>query len=189
MLAAEEGIPRMTKFGTSALIGAGLIAVGFSAPAHASTMQTYDITLTQKSGTLITGSPLADFTVTSAPFTITVPTSGFLQDTPTVSFTIAGKTYTSVLDVQFNGPTVTSIFNFSATVGEDTLSSIGLTSFQLSSSNNPCCDIPTTIGGTVAFALAPAATPLPATLPLFAGGLGFVGYLTRRKKRAQAVAA
>jgi hypothetical protein len=34
-----------------------------------------------------------------------------------------------------------------------------------------------------------AATPLPATLPLFAGGLGFVGYLTRRKKRAQAVTA
>jgi hypothetical protein len=32
-------------------------------------------------------------------------------------------------------------------------------------------------------------TPLPATLPLFAGGLGFVGYLTRRKKRAQALAA
>jgi len=25
-------------------------------------------------------------------------------------------------------------------------------------------------------------TPLPATLPLFAGGLGFVGYLTRRKR-------
>jgi hypothetical protein len=34
-----------------------------------------------------------------------------------------------------------------------------------------------------------AATPLPATLPLFAGGLAFVGYLTRRKKRAQAVTA
>ena len=33
------------------------------------------------------------------------------------------------------------------------------------------------------------ATPLPATLPLFASGLGFVGYLTRRKKRAQALAA
>jgi hypothetical protein len=29
-----------------------------------------------------------------------------------------------------------------------------------------------------------SATPLPATLPLFAGGLGFVGYLTRRKKNA-----
>jgi Protein of unknown function (DUF642) len=34
-----------------------------------------------------------------------------------------------------------------------------------------------------------ATTPLPATLPLFAGGLSFVGYLTRRKKRAQAIAA
>jgi len=29
-----------------------------------------------------------------------------------------------------------------------------------------------------------SATPLPATLPLFAGGLGFVGYLTRRRKRS-----
>jgi hypothetical protein len=28
-----------------------------------------------------------------------------------------------------------------------------------------------------------SATPLPATLPLFAGGLGFLGYLARRKKR------
>jgi hypothetical protein len=27
-------------------------------------------------------------------------------------------------------------------------------------------------------------TPLPATLPLFAGGLGFVGYLTRRRKQS-----
>ena len=26
-------------------------------------------------------------------------------------------------------------------------------------------------------------TPLPATLPLFAGGLGFVGYLAKRRKK------
>ena len=26
-------------------------------------------------------------------------------------------------------------------------------------------------------------TPLPATLPLFAGGLGFVGYLANRRKK------
>ena len=32
-------------------------------------------------------------------------------------------------------------------------------------------------------------TPLPATLPLFAGGLGFVGYLTRRRKKAALAAA
>jgi hypothetical protein len=28
-----------------------------------------------------------------------------------------------------------------------------------------------------------SATPLPATLPLFAGGLGFVGYLAKRRKK------
>ena len=37
--------------------------------------------------------------------------------------------------------------------------------------------------------LAPTTTPLPAAFPLFAGGLGFVGYLTRRKRRAQILAA
>jgi len=33
-----------------------------------------------------------------------------------------------------------------------------------------------------------SSTPLPATLPLFAGGLGFVGYLTGRKKRKASAA-
>jgi hypothetical protein len=44
-------------------------------------------------------------------------------------------------------------------------------------------------GLTLTYTYGPAvsATPLPATLPLFAGGLGFVGYLTRRRKRAQAL--
>jgi hypothetical protein len=33
-----------------------------------------------------------------------------------------------------------------------------------------------------------ASTPLPGTLPLFAGGLGFVGYLTRRRKQGAKLA-
>jgi hypothetical protein len=33
-----------------------------------------------------------------------------------------------------------------------------------------------------------SATPLPAALPLFAGGLGMVGFLARRKKRKSAIA-
>ena len=40
MFAAEEGISGMTRFGASALIVAGLIAVGFSAPAEASVVYT-----------------------------------------------------------------------------------------------------------------------------------------------------
>jgi hypothetical protein len=41
------------------------------------------------------------------------------------------------------------------------------------------------------FDIGEAATPLPATLPLFAGGLGFVGYLAKRRKQnaKQALAA
>jgi hypothetical protein len=39
--------------------------------------------------------------------------------------------------------------------------------------------------GQAAFEYGIAATPLPAALPLFAGGLGFLGYLTRRRKKHQ----
>ena len=43
-------------------------------------------------------------------------------------------------------------------------------------------------GGTISSTLAPSATPLPGALPLFAGGLGFVGFLLRRRKRTDAAA-
>ena len=43
---------------------------------------------------------------------------------------------------------------------------------------------------TIGQAVVVSATPLPATLPLFAGGLGLVGFLTKRRKSAkQALAA
>jgi hypothetical protein len=34
----------------------------------------------------------------------------------------------------------------------------------------------------------PPTTPLPTALPLFAGGLGFVGYLAKRRKKSTALA-
>jgi hypothetical protein len=179
----------MWKFRAATLLCVGTMAAGFVLPAHASTV-TYDITLTQTNGTLITGSPPADFTVTSTPFTVTVPASNFLQDSiPSISFTIGAKTYTSGATIQFNGPTVTNFFGFNATVGEDTLQVNSLTSFQLFSTNSPTVDIPSTDGGTVTLNQVPT-TPLPATLPLLAGGLGGIGLLGwRRRRKAPAVAA
>ena len=51
----------MSKLCFGAALCAGLIAAGFSAPAHATTMLTYDITLTQTYGTVITGSDFTAF--------------------------------------------------------------------------------------------------------------------------------
>lgn len=172
----------MSKLYFGAALCAGLVAAGFSAPAHATTMLTYDITLTQTYGTRITGS---DFTVTSTSFSVAAPTTGYQSEsTGSFSFTIDGKTYTSSATIQFLalGPALNGLYGFSDKEGEDTLSIGGLTSFQLSSTNSPVDDIPSTIGGTLAVNEV-TTTPLPATLPLFAGGLGFVGYLTRRRKQ------
>ena len=171
---------------------AAAAAAAVVSPAHASTL-TYDITLTQTYGTLITGSPLADFTVTSTSFSVPSPTTGYQSEsTGSFSFTIDGKTYTSSATIQFLGlgPALNGLYGFSNSEGEDTLAIGSLTSFQLYSTNSPVDDIPSTIGGTVAVNEL-TATPLPATLPLFACGLGFVGYLAKRRKQSarQALAA
>lgn len=169
----------MFKFGAGTLLFAGMVAAGCSVPAEASLL-TYDITLTQTSGTLITGSPLADFTATTS-FTVQAPTSDYQQETTSdFTFTIAGKMYTSDLTLQFHPLSplgISSYYGFSGSSGGDTLSIGGGNSFNLYGTG-----ISSTDGGTVAFALV-SPTPLPATLPLFVGGLGFIGYLTRRKKR------
>jgi hypothetical protein len=102
------------------------------------------------------------------------------------SITIAGKTYTSGASIQFIGtganPGINTFSGFSASSGGDTLSMGGGGSFNLFGTG-----IPSTDGGTVSIAL--ATTPLPAAFPLFAGGLGRVGFLARRKKRKALAAA
>jgi hypothetical protein len=172
----------MSKFGVSALFCAGLIAIGFSESARASTL-TYDITLTQTSGTLITGS---DFTVTST-FMVAAPTTDFESETISpFSIVINGKTYTSGASIQFIGtganPGINTFSGFSASSGGDSLSMGGGGSFNLSGTGISSSDV-----GTVTIAL--ATTPLPAAFPLFAGGLGVVGFLARRKKQKALAAA
>lgn len=50
-------------------------------------------------------------------------------------------------------------------------------------SSGQCRSIGPVDEGSANLSLGVAATPLPAALPLFAGGLGFVGYLTKRRKQ------
>jgi hypothetical protein len=167
-----------------ALIVAAAATGAVALPAHASTL-TYDITLTQTYGTLITTS---DFTVTGS-FTVPAPTSNYQSENiSNLSFAIGGKNYISDATIQFqgSGPTINAIYGYSDTVSGDTLSSISLTSFQLYGTG-----ISSTIGGTVNIALAPltppssaSTTPLPGTLPLFAGALGAItAFMKWRRKR------
>jgi hypothetical protein len=92
-------------------------------------------------------------------------TGGACGTEVTVTFTgsslAAGFTTTGGQNI-YAGADVTCVFSGSSTCSHDP-------GFQTGA-----------VGATLA-----AATPLPATLPLFAGGLGFVGYLTRRKRSSK----
>ena len=103
-----------------------------------------------------------------------------------------GTTLTSNAALNADGDQHVWSFNYTkGTLGFSTINSGTALAFEdLLSSQSSDFDYNDLQAVVTGVALDPPATPLPATLPLFAGGLGFVGYLTRRKKRnAQALAA
>jgi hypothetical protein len=182
----------MFKSMSAALVAAGAALFVFQAgPASAAT---YNLILTDSSNTTYSG--------TGTLIVVGTPAADGMQDQYCLNNSCGHGTLTS-LTFSVDG------FNFSsadsgasgvsATFTNGILTALGLSetdnnndqlhapqsgglTYSFNSFNNP--SIFTT--GVITFSV--AATPLPATLPLFAGGLGFVGYLTRRKKRAQAVA-
>ena len=82
----------------------------------------------------------------------------------------------------FNGATeiYTQTLNLTDTYQLFSLNFDGITSWTLTDQTNiTLMDDITLNGGT--------ATPLPAAFPLFAGGLGVIGLLARRRKRKNAV--
>jgi len=99
------------------------------------------------------------------PGTATLPTLGSSYETPgnvlNTSGTGAGLVQFEIQNALFSQGITVTYSNFSNNLGNGG-------------------------GGDFDFLVMPVATPIGATLPLFAGGLGFVGYLTRRKKRALA---
>jgi hypothetical protein len=173
----------VNKFSSTALLLAGLAFGGLTGPASASVV--YNLTLTATSDTDGTTLSLYNgtgtITLSSAPSTTTISNYASAP----VTFLIDGESFSGMAtSVQFLDG------NFwNASFSEQ----IGTSPFRF--------DLQTTSGyifyyanelqdasGTITSSLA-ATTPLPATLPLFAGGLGFVGYLTRRRKKAALAAA
>jgi hypothetical protein len=159
------------RFRISGIIVAAALAVGgFSATANASTV-TYDIVLTQTAGTLLLTQ--TDFTA-SASFSLPANFSG-TETIDGVGFTIGTQIFTSNLTVQATNGVINNVFAFSGTANGDTLV-VGVNSFNLFGAHIPSTDV-----GSVS--ITPAATPLPAALPLFATGLGALGLLGWRRKR------
>lgn len=189
---------------TALLLGSVLpIAMGM-APARAATL-TFDWTLTSPASPAQGGVP------SSGSGTITV-TTGLGSDTVTaITGTLGGETITGLAPIgtlfnndnllfpigtTFKGPPVvsgtTSYVSASDLDTKGVAVTTALGTFDIFGAYVPnATDVtpgnnydefgPTGFGvGT--FAL--TATPLPATLPLFAGGLGFVGYLARRRNRS-----
>jgi hypothetical protein len=161
---------------------AGLFLTAFAGQAHASVV--YDLTLTATSDTDKTPLSMYDgtgtITLSSAP-SITGQSN---YSSAAVTFTIDGESFSGTatgvqfLDGNFRNAT------FSEQIGSSPsrfdLQTTSLYAFYYDNELQEAA-------GAITSSL--ATTPLPATLPLFAGGLGFVGYLTRRKKREQSMAA
>jgi hypothetical protein len=194
MFAAEEGTSGMTRFGASALFVAGLIAVGFSAPASAETI-TYALTFTSTSGASTGGNGTLTLSAASVPMNIFSVTPDFVSLSATVDNITFNFTQSEVNSLgESNGTwnTIGAISAFessgTATTPQNEQVQLQLNGFapshynlRIQNVNSDLEDGFMTIGPAVVL----SATPLPATLPLFAGGLGLVGFLTKRRKSAK----
>jgi len=160
---------------------AAALATLASVPAWATTTYyQYDLTLTQLYGTEL-GSPASDFTAISTPFTV-ADTNG--TGTGTVDITVDGKAFTGTLTIHYNnggpGPGFSSASGslFDSADEEVSIGSVDPGSFNADVNVNGTY---ATQGGTAVL----TATPLPAGLPLIAGGLGLVCLMAWRSRKSQ----
>ena len=172
----------MSRFG---MLAAGVVVIALmSSSARASTV-TYELTLSPLAGSSLSGT--GTLTITDGPVGagyLSVPAA----DITTLSISIGGFDFNllgHISALTFDGGDLTDITAGAATIGADSLSASGTTSVYFDNLQTGGISSYDTITAQL------TATPLPATLPLFAGGLGFVGYLSGREKRktGQALAA
>ena len=178
----------MSKFYAGALLLGALAATALSGPASANII--YDLTLTPNGGgASVTGVLTLDFASVAA-----VESKSNIGKSDFVSFTLSGslfgKTFPELFPGDLNSFSIGSTSSTGAIQNSLTLTNdsespqldIQGNSFNVEGGPNFANFLG---GGSITFGapMLAAATPLPATLPLFAGGLGFVGYLTKRRNR------
>jgi hypothetical protein len=175
----------MTKIGVSALLCAGLMSASAATSAQANT---YQLTLTDPTNSQFSGT--GTLIITGAPGATNTSDEFCLNNS------CGGGTLTSLVVTLNNGDVFSSsdsgASNPSATFDDGVLIALGLSDtnsaggFQFQAPQSGALTYEfhkfspnLQADGTIAL----ATTPLPAALPLFAGGLGIVGFLARRKKQ------
>jgi hypothetical protein len=183
---------------TSFAVAIAVAVLGFAAPASADTIANFTLdNVTFSDGGTATGgftldlttSTLSNVDITTSldyPFGGTytggsgfVGTTSFTNNPASFEFDFPAFLYESVLEINLAGgltaADLTGSNSFSIASGSEAAYFIGC--------DGPgfYCGSRSIVSGSLDTGI--SATPLPATLPLFAGGLGFVGYLTGRKKR------
>ena len=183
----------MRKFGIHALLLGGLIAAGISVPASANVV--YDLTFDNYGSTVEgTGTLTLNFSLLSQTYNLNESLAGILVNITTSnidgngSFTITPSNLASGSQLQTGN--VGQIYTLTAGEtepsgdGNGTADTLFLDLYTNTWQIHGIYDSTVDQGDLlVAGPALVSATPLPATLPLFAGGLGFVGYLMGRKKR------
>jgi hypothetical protein len=178
------------------------LAIGLTwlvAPASANTIANFSLDKVTFSGG---GTAIGTFTLdltTSTLSNVNITTS---MDSVSVPFSDFGTTYTDTggrsffngvtTSFQFTQVIVGVVYTLGLNVGGPLTAlnlagspSFGLVGFSETETSDLCegqCGTRTINGGSLDVGV--SATPLPATLPLFAGGLGLLGYLSRRRRQA-----
>jgi hypothetical protein len=182
----------MIKLRTAALLLAAVMALGLSAPAEANVV--YDITFTNFGSTVEgTGTLTLNFSTLAAADSLNGSLAGILVGINTTNLDGQGTFSITPGDLasgsQFQTGSAGQIFTLTAEQsgsGASTVLFLDLftNSWQLHNGNDngaTAAQGSFTISGPFL-----AATPVPAALPLFAGGLGLVAYFAgRRRQRAQ----
>jgi hypothetical protein len=176
-----------------ALVACAALAFGVSSPtiASADTYSTFDVDGTYDGGLgTVTGSFTLDTTTnTSYAVDLTVVGAGGVNSGTITDPTQTGPgTYATadgpMLTFDDDNPALQIFLTYPA--GGGTLYTGGFGSSSVGSYFSPTCGgeicgFP--LDGTVTAASGVSTTPLPAALPLFAGGLGMIGFLSRRRKQ------
>ena len=190
MLAMSVKRALRSNLSTVLALAGALVVFSFAAPAHASVID-WNFNFLLNGGGTVTGTFVTQDTPAGGPYLITSIQNGELNGSIPVTLLAPGGTFNDNLLFPNGQPFDAVGLGFQTTTPnvmwaiwyESTFNSLLWCNNSVSGENYTCDPAAGDPTNFVTFSSVQAATPLPAALPLFAGGLGVIGLLARRRKR------